>query len=98
MFFSLLGAGFIGNVVPCSRPSEDRTIPLRTIAERTKLNVEDVEYLLMKSLSVSPCDDTEIHLSNRQVNRKLILSLSYFVFPFFDGRILFRGSANNVSS
>ncbi|XP_057478246.1 26S proteasome non-ATPase regulatory subunit 13 homolog A-like isoform X2 [Actinidia eriantha] len=35
-----------------SRPSEDRTIPLRIIAERTKLDVEDVEYLLMKSLSV----------------------------------------------
>lgn len=39
----------------CSRPSEDRTIPLSIIAERTKLTVEDVEYLLMKSLSVSPC-------------------------------------------
>ncbi|KAH9315693.1 hypothetical protein KI387_024320 [Taxus chinensis] len=35
-----------------SRPSEDRTIPLSVIAERTKLLVEDVEYLLMKSLSV----------------------------------------------
>ncbi|PIA61081.1 hypothetical protein AQUCO_00300536v1 [Aquilegia coerulea] len=35
-----------------SRPSEDRTIPLNVIAERTKLSVEDVEFLLMKSLSV----------------------------------------------
>ncbi|KAJ0964415.1 hypothetical protein J5N97_029537 [Dioscorea zingiberensis] len=35
-----------------SRPSEDRTIPLSIIAERTKLSIEDVEYLLMKSLSV----------------------------------------------
>ncbi|XP_070058065.1 26S proteasome non-ATPase regulatory subunit 13 homolog B-like [Nicotiana tomentosiformis] len=35
-----------------SRPADDRTIPLSVIAERTKLNVEDVEYLLMKSLSV----------------------------------------------
>eukprot|EP01018_Ginkgo_biloba_P005425 Gb_08030 [translate_table: standard] len=35
-----------------SRPSEDRTIPLSVIASRTKLSVEDVEYLLMKSLSV----------------------------------------------
>ncbi|XP_077237840.1 26S proteasome non-ATPase regulatory subunit 13 homolog B [Tasmannia lanceolata] len=35
-----------------SRPSEDRTIPLNIIAERTRLSVEDVEYLLMKSLSV----------------------------------------------
>lgn len=37
----------------CSRPAEDRTIPLNVIAERTKLSTEDVEYLLMKSLSVS---------------------------------------------
>lgn len=37
----------------CSRASEDRTIPLNVIADRTKLSVEDVEYLLMKSLSVS---------------------------------------------
>lgn len=37
----------------CSRPAEDRTIPLSAIAERTKLSVEDVEHLLMKSLSVS---------------------------------------------
>ncbi|CAM8883218.1 unnamed protein product [Rhodiola kirilowii] len=35
-----------------SRPSEERTIPLAVIAERTKLSMEDVEYLLMKSLSV----------------------------------------------
>ncbi|KAL1829892.1 hypothetical protein DCAR_0209277 [Daucus carota subsp. sativus] len=35
-----------------SRPSEERTIPLSIIADRTKLTVEDVEYLLMKSLSV----------------------------------------------
>ncbi|KAJ6812219.1 26S proteasome non-ATPase regulatory subunit 13-like protein B [Iris pallida] len=35
-----------------SRPSEDRTIPLSVIAEQTKLSIEDVEYLLMKSLSV----------------------------------------------
>ncbi|KAJ8448386.1 hypothetical protein Cgig2_022014 [Carnegiea gigantea] len=35
-----------------NRPSEDRTIPLSIIAEHTRLSVEDVEYLLMKSLSV----------------------------------------------
>uniref|UniRef100_K3Y7L2 PCI domain-containing protein n=2 Tax=Setaria italica TaxID=4555 RepID=K3Y7L2_SETIT len=34
-----------------SRSSENRTIPLSDIAERTRLSVEDVEYLLMKSLS-----------------------------------------------
>ncbi|KAK8502192.1 hypothetical protein V6N13_122646 [Hibiscus sabdariffa] len=35
-----------------SRPSDDRTIPLKVIAVRTKLSIEDVEHLLMKSLSV----------------------------------------------
>ncbi|KAK1285952.1 hypothetical protein QJS10_CPB20g01198 [Acorus calamus] len=35
-----------------SRPSDERTIPLKIIAERTNLSIEDVEYLLMKSLSV----------------------------------------------
>ncbi|MED6179525.1 26S proteasome non-ATPase regulatory subunit 13 B [Stylosanthes scabra] len=35
-----------------SRPSEDRTIPLTVIADRTRLSIEDVEHLLMKSLSV----------------------------------------------
>ncbi|KAF3616823.1 26S proteasome non-ATPase regulatory subunit 13 -like protein B [Capsicum annuum] len=35
-----------------SRPADDRTIPLSVIAQRTRLSVEDVEYLLMKSLSV----------------------------------------------
>ncbi|XP_072958719.1 26S proteasome non-ATPase regulatory subunit 13 homolog B-like isoform X2 [Typha angustifolia] len=34
------------------RPSEDRTIPLSIISEQTKLSIEDVEYLLMKSLSL----------------------------------------------
>ncbi|CAI0418721.1 unnamed protein product [Linum tenue] len=35
-----------------SRPSEDRTIPMKVIAERTNLSIEEVEHLLMKSLSV----------------------------------------------
>ncbi|XP_073055533.1 26S proteasome non-ATPase regulatory subunit 13 homolog B-like [Primulina eburnea] len=35
-----------------SRSSDDRTIPLSVVADRTRLTVEDVEYLLMKSLSV----------------------------------------------
>ncbi|XP_074283245.1 26S proteasome non-ATPase regulatory subunit 13 homolog B-like [Silene latifolia] len=35
-----------------NRRAEDRTIPLNVIAERTHLSIEDVEYLLMKSLSV----------------------------------------------
>lgn len=43
----------LDNSFACSRPAYDRTIPLSVIAERTKLSVEDVEYLLMKSLSVS---------------------------------------------
>lgn len=35
-----------------SRPSDDRTIPLTAIAEKTKLPVDGVEHLLMKTLSV----------------------------------------------
>eukprot|EP00252_Welwitschia_mirabilis_P016439 TRINITY_DN3626_c0_g1_i2.p1 TRINITY_DN3626_c0_g1~~TRINITY_DN3626_c0_g1_i2.p1 ORF type:complete len:387 (-),score=59.53 TRINITY_DN3626_c0_g1_i2:71-1231(-) len=52
-----------------SRPSEDRTVPLSLIAERTKLSVEDVEYLLMKSLSVHLIEgvidqvDSTVHIS-----------------------------------
>ncbi|GJY31792.1 26S proteasome non-ATPase regulatory subunit 13 homolog B-like protein [Tanacetum coccineum] len=34
-----------------SRPSQDRTISLSLIANRTKLSVKDAEYLLLKSLS-----------------------------------------------
>nr|GEY58558.1 26S proteasome non-ATPase regulatory subunit 13 homolog A [Tanacetum cinerariifolium] len=44
----------------CSRVAEDRTIPLSIIAERTKHTVEDVEYLLMKSLSA--CIDVGVIL------------------------------------
>lgn len=36
----------------CRRQSNDRTIPLKIIAEHTQLTVENVEYLLMKCLSV----------------------------------------------
>jgi len=43
---------------PCSRPSEDRMSPLSIIADQTKLSIEDVEYLLMKSLSVSLLDSS----------------------------------------
>ncbi|XP_066344155.1 26S proteasome non-ATPase regulatory subunit 13 homolog B-like [Miscanthus floridulus] len=52
-----------------SRPSEDRTIPLSDIAERTKLSISDVEYLLMKSLSVHLIEgiidevDSTVHVS-----------------------------------
>uniref|UniRef100_A0A0E0CX78 PCI domain-containing protein n=1 Tax=Oryza meridionalis TaxID=40149 RepID=A0A0E0CX78_9ORYZ len=52
-----------------SRASEDRTIPLSVIAERTKLSISDVEYLLMKSLSVHLIEgiidevDSTVHVS-----------------------------------
>ena len=36
----------------CRLPAEDRTIPLKTIAQRTKLSVDGVEFLLMKTLSL----------------------------------------------
>ena len=35
-----------------SLPAEQRTIPLSAIAERTKLSVDGVEFLLMKTLSL----------------------------------------------
>ena len=36
----------------CRLPAEDRTIPLKAIAQRTKLSVDGVEFLLMKALSL----------------------------------------------
>ena len=36
----------------CRLPAESRTIPLETIAQRTKLSVDGVEFLLMKTLSL----------------------------------------------
>ncbi len=35
-----------------SLPAEQRRIPLSAIAERTKLSVDGVEFLLMKTLSL----------------------------------------------
>lgn len=49
-FFTVVS---LASFLSCSRPSEDRTIPLTIIADQTKLSVEDVEHLLIKSLSVS---------------------------------------------
>lgn len=52
-----------------SRPSEDRTLLLSIIADRTKLSIEDVEYLLMKNLSVHLIEgvidqvDATVHVS-----------------------------------
>lgn len=36
----------------CRLPAESRTIPLEAIAKRTKLSVDGVEFLLMKTLSL----------------------------------------------
>ena len=33
-------------------PAEERTISLQTIADRTKLNIDGAEFLLMKTLSL----------------------------------------------
>ncbi|RVW80560.1 26S proteasome non-ATPase regulatory subunit 13-like B [Vitis vinifera] len=67
-----------------SRPSEDRTIPLNIIAERTKLSVEDVEYLLMKSLSVTKRDSSALEsykdgCSDPEEERSKILSNLQFI-------------------
>lgn len=67
----------------CSRPSEDRTIPLSIIAERTKLSVEDVEHLLMKSLSVSESrlgcilKDKFLGLTHVSTEKKAVLILCF---------------------
>ena len=46
-------SGIAGSVcVLCRLPAESRTIPLETIAQRTKLSVDGVEFLLMKTLSL----------------------------------------------
>ncbi len=36
----------------CSLPAQERTISLDTIGQRTKLEVDGVEFLLMKTLSL----------------------------------------------
>lgn len=36
----------------CSLPADQRKIPLEYIAERTKLSLDGVEFLLMKTLSL----------------------------------------------
>ena len=38
--------------LPCSLPAHQRTIELEAIAARTKLAVDGVEFLLMKTLSL----------------------------------------------
>nr|GFA25466.1 hypothetical protein [Tanacetum cinerariifolium] len=50
--YHLLEAFNTGDLVFFNWLSEDRTISLSLIAKRTKLSVEDAEYLIMKSLSV----------------------------------------------
>lgn len=44
--------------VHCSLPAEQRKIPLSVIAERTKLSVDGVEFLLMKTLSLHLIEGT----------------------------------------
>ncbi len=36
----------------CSLPAQERTISLETIGQKTKLEVDGVEFLLMKTLSL----------------------------------------------
>lgn len=46
-FWAIQWASFL-----CSLPAEKRTIPFSDIAERTKLDTDGVEFLLMKALSL----------------------------------------------
>ena len=39
-------------VLLCSLPAQERTISLESIGQRTKLEVDGVEFLLMKTLSL----------------------------------------------
>jgi hypothetical protein len=58
-----------------SLPAEQRQIPLLTIAERTKLTVDGVEFLLMKTLS--------LHLIEGvidQVDANVQVTLLYLLF------------------
>lgn len=58
-----------------SLPAEQRQIPLSTIAERTKLTVDGVEFLLMKTLS--------LHLIEGvidQVDANVQVTLLYLLF------------------
>lgn len=64
-----------------SRSSDDRTIPLSIIAERTKLSIEDVEHLLMKSLSVSSSLVTLMSAEEFKIVSKLIIIIN----PFLNG-------------
>ena len=43
----------VADMSDCSLPADKRTIHLSDIAERTKLNVDGVEFLLMKTLSLN---------------------------------------------
>lgn len=74
----------------CSRPSEDRTIPLSVIAERTKLSIEDVEHLLMKSLSVSSFWDGGVYC--------LHLLFYFLILCLIDGRQKTQVKSKNSNS
>ena len=74
-------AEFNWYIVSCSRPSEDGTIPLNIIAEGTKLSVENVEYLLMKSLSVSPCiSEISMNCKMFKIHFEHLLLISFIFF------------------
>ena len=40
------------HIVLCSLPAEQRTVSLATIGQRTKLEADGVEFLIMKTLSL----------------------------------------------
>ena len=60
--------------LPCSLPAHQRTIELEAIAARTKLAVDGVEFLLMKTLSLHLIEGVIDQVAgNVQVRRSLAL-------------------------
>jgi hypothetical protein len=52
LFENFVGCHMLTSCLLCSLPADQRKIPLEYIAERTKLTLDGVEFLLMKTLSL----------------------------------------------
>lgn len=68
-------------------PPESRVIPLSTIAARTKLSVDGVEFLLMKALALHLIEGSIDQVGAREEGEQ---SSVRWMFPWLEGR---RGDA-----
>mmetsp|Transcript_17557 Transcript_17557/g.30125 ORF Transcript_17557/g.30125 Transcript_17557/m.30125 type:complete len:387 (-) Transcript_17557:300-1460(-) len=73
-----------------SLPAEERTIPLATIAQRTKLEVDGVEFLLMKALS--------LHLLEGTVDQVASIASITWVVPRILTRVQLSGLQERLDS